>query len=192
MTNPKQMKLIVGLGNPGRDYSATRHNVGFMAVDELARRWNITNWKQKYNAEVAEYRLDGDVIMLVKPQTYMNLSGTAISELARFYKIPAHDVVVIFDDLDLPAGRLRLRTKGGSGGHRGIESLLTHMGSAEFPRIRIGIGRPPAGWEVVDYVLSRFAAEEQPLLTEVIGKADDAVEYTLKHGFTKAMNAFNK
>ena len=142
MTNPKQMKLIVGLGNPGRDYSATRHNVGFMAVDELARRWNITNWKQKYNAEVAEYRLDGDVIMLVKPQTYMNLSGTAISELARFYKIPAHDVVVIYDDLDLPAGRLRLRTKGGSGGHRGIESLLTHMGSAEFPRIRIGIGRP--------------------------------------------------
>ena len=192
MTNPKQMKLIVGLGNPGRDYSATRHNVGFMAVDELARRWNITNWKQKYNAEVAEYRLDGDVIMLVKPQTYMNLSGTAISELARFYKIPAHDVVVIFDDLDLPAGRLRLRTKGGSGGHRGIESLLTHMGSAEFPRIRIGIGRPPAGWEVVDYVLSRFAAEEQPLLTEVIGKAADAVEYSLKHGFTKAMNAFNK
>ena len=186
------MKLIVGLGNPGGEYSATRHNVGFLAVDELARRWNIGTWKNKNNAQVGEYRTASDTVLLIKPQTYMNLSGTAVGELARFYKVLPQDVTVIFDDLDLPAGRLRLRTKGGSGGHRGIESLLTHMGSAEFPRIRIGIGRPPAGWEVVDYVLSRFAAEEQPLLTEVIGKAADAVEYTLKHGFTKAMNAFNK
>ena len=186
------MKLIVGLGNPGGEYSATRHNVGFMAADELARRWNIGSWKSKSNAQIGEYRTAGDTVLVIKPQTYMNLSGTAVRELARFYKIPPQEVIVIFDDLDLPAGRLRLRMKGGSGGHRGIESLLTHMGTEDFPRIRIGIGRPPAEWDVANYVLSKFTDAEQPLLRDAVAKATDAVEYILKHGFTKAMNAFNK
>ncbi len=185
------MKIVVGLGNPGREYSATRHNVGFLAVDELARRWKCSSWKNKYNAEVTEYR-GSDTVMLVKPQTYMNVSGVAVGEIARFYKVPAEDVLVIFDDLDLPTGRLRLRLKGGSGGHRGMESLLVHLPSDAFGRMRIGIGRPPQGWEVADYVLSRFNTDEEPLIQEAITKAADAVEYTLQHSFTKAMNQFNK
>ena len=185
------MKIVVGLGNPGREYSATRHNVGFLAVDELARRWKCSNWKNKYNAEMTEYRAS-DTVLLVKPQTYMNVSGVAVGEIARFYKVATEDILVIFDDLDLPTGRLRLRMKGGSGGHRGIESLLVHLPSDVFGRMRIGIGRPPQGWEVADYVLSRFSTDEQPLMQEAITKVADAVEYTLQHGFTKAMNQFNK
>lgn len=185
------MKLIVGLGNPGQEYSSTKHNVGFMVVDELARRWGITNWKSRHEALLGEYR-GKEQVLLVKPQTYMNLSGTAVGELARWYKIDTKDILVIFDDMDLPTGKLRLRVKGSSGGHRGIESLLVHLGKEEFPRIRIGIGRPPTGWKVVDYVLSRFTEEEKPLLEESLKKAGDAVEYMLEHTFDKAMNKYNR
>lgn len=186
------MKIIVGLGNPGAEYSATKHNVGFMVVDELARRWNITGWRKRSNAEVAEHRLAGEPVLLVKPQTYMNLSGTAVGELARWYKATAEDIIVIFDDMDLPAGKLRLRMKGGSGGHRGIESLLQHLSSDLFLRLRMGIGRPPAGWQVVDYVLSRFTKEEQELLDAAIIRSAEAVESIVKDGMNKAMNTFNK
>ncbi|HAK75215.1 MAG TPA: aminoacyl-tRNA hydrolase [Sporomusaceae bacterium] len=185
------MKIIVGLGNPGREYSATRHNAGFLVVDELARRWNCQNWKNKSNAQVAEFR-GAEQVLLVKPQTYMNLSGTSVGELARWYKVDSEDIVVIFDDLDLPVGRLRLRMKGGSGGHRGIESLLTHLSKDTFARVRLGIGRPPEGWEVADYVLSRFTTEEEPLVEQAIAKAADAVESIIKVGLTKTMNLFNK
>jgi PTH1 family peptidyl-tRNA hydrolase len=185
------MKIIVGLGNPGREYSATRHNAGFLVVDELAQRWKCQGWKNKYNAQVAEYR-GLEPVLLVKPQTYMNLSGTAVGELARFYKVDSEDIIAVFDDLDLPVGRLRLRMKGGSGGHRGIESLLTHLNKDSFARIRLGIGRPPEGWEVADYVLSRFTAAEEPLMEQAITKAADAVESIIKVGLTKTMNLFNK
>lgn len=185
------MKIIVGLGNPGSEYSATRHNVGFMAIDALAERLGIHSWKKRNQALVAEYRGDEPVI-LVKPQTYMNLSGVAVGELARWYKVAAEDITVIFDDMDLPTGRLRLRMKGGSGGHRGIESLLTHLDKDSFGRIRIGVGRPPAGWQVVDYVLSRFTPEEQPLLNEAILRTTEAVECVVKQGMNKAMNLYNK
>lgn len=185
------MKIIVGLGNPGREYSATRHNAGFLVVDELARRWNCQSWKNKSNAQVAEFR-GTEQVLLVKPQTYMNLSGTSVGELARWYKVDSEDIVVVFDDLDLPVGRLRLRMKGGSGGHRGIESLLTHLSKDTFARVRLGIGRPPEGWEVADYVLSRFTAEEEPLVEQAIAKAADAVESIIKVGLTKTMNLFNK
>lgn len=185
------MKIIVGLGNPGREYSATRHNAGFLVVDELARRWNCQSWKNKSNAQIAEFR-GTEQVLLVKPQTYMNLSGTSVGELARWYKVDSEDIVVVFDDLDLPVGRLRLRMKGGSGGHRGIESLLTHLSKDTFARVRLGIGRPPEGWEVADYVLSRFTAEEEPLVEQAIAKAADAVESIIKVGLTKTMNLFNK
>ena len=185
------MKIIVGLGNPGREYSATRHNAGFLVVDELAQRWNCQSWKNKSNAQVAEFR-GTEQVLLVKPQTYMNLSGTSVGELARWYKVDSEDIVVVFDDLDLPVGRLRLRMKGGSGGHRGIESLLTHLSKDTFARVRLGIGRPPEGWEVADYVLSRFTAEEEPLVEQAIAKAADAVESIIKVGLTKTMNLFNK
>ncbi|WP_346355201.1 aminoacyl-tRNA hydrolase [Azotosporobacter soli] len=186
------MKIIVGLGNPGQEYSATKHNVGFMVLDELASRWNVTGWRKRSNAEVAEYRLGSEAVLLVKPQTYMNLSGTAVGELARWYKVAEEDIVVIFDDMDLPTGKLRLRMKGGSGGHRGIESLLQHLAKDSFLRLRMGIGRPPAGWQVVDYVLSRFTAEEQPLIAAAIERSAEAVEAIVKDGMNKAMNLFNK
>ncbi|CQR72841.1 Peptidyl-tRNA hydrolase [Sporomusa ovata DSM 2662] len=185
------MKIIVGLGNPGQEYSATRHNTGFMAIDKLAGRWAVTAWRERYNAAVAEYRGE-ETVLLVKPQTFMNLSGRAIVPLAAFYKVPYEDIIVIYDDLDLPAGRLRLRLKGGSGGHRGIESLLFESGKDDFARIRIGIGRPPEGWETANYVLGRFSPEEASAMNQAISQAADAVECIIKEGFNKAMNKFNK
>lgn len=185
------MKIIVGLGNPGNEYMNTRHNVGFMAIDELARQWGITSWKKRNQALVAEYR-GSEPVILIKPQTYMNLSGIAVGELARWYKVRVEDIIVIFDDMDLPIGRLRIRTKGSSGGHRGIESLLTHLDKDTFARVRIGIDRPPTNWQVVDYVLSSFRAEEQPLLNEAVARAAKAVECAVEQGVTKAMNLYNK
>jgi PTH1 family peptidyl-tRNA hydrolase len=185
------VKIIVGLGNPGLQYSETRHNVGFMIIDELARRWGVAGWRSRHEALVAEYRGEQAVI-LVKPQTYMNLSGTAVGPLARWYKAAVEDIIVIYDDMDLPSGRLRLRTKGGSGGHKGIESLLTHLSQDMFARVRIGISRPPAGWEVADYVLSRFTTDELPLLQSATERAAEAVECIIKQGMDKAMNLYNK
>jgi PTH1 family peptidyl-tRNA hydrolase len=185
------MKIVVGLGNPGQEYGATRHNIGFMAVDKLAERWGITSWRERYTAAVAEYRGE-ETVLLVKPQTFMNLSGRAAVPLAAFYKVAYEDIIVIYDDLDLPTGKLRLRLKGGSGGHRGIESLIYESGKDDFCRVRIGIGRPPEGWETANYVLGRFSAEEVPVITQAIGQAADAVECILKEGFNKAMNKFNK
>jgi len=185
------VKIIVGLGNPGNEYMNTRHNVGFMAIDELARQWGITSWKKRNQALVAEYR-GSEPVILIKPQTYMNLSGIAVGELARWYKVRVEDIIVIFDDMDLPIGRLRIRTKGSSGGHRGIESLLTHLDKDTFARVRIGIDRPPTNWQVVDYVLSSFRAEEQPLLNEAVARAAKAVECAVEQGVTKAMNLYNK
>lgn len=185
------MKIVVGLGNPGQEYSATRHNIGFMAIDKLAERWAVTGWRERYQAQVAEYRGE-ETVLLVKPQTFMNLSGRAIVPLAAFYKVAYEDIIVIYDDLDLPVGRLRLRLKGGSGGHRGIESLLYESGKDDFARIRIGIGRPPQGWETANYVLGRFSAEEAPVISQALGQVVDAVECIVKEGFSKAMNKFNK
>lgn len=185
------MKIVVGLGNPGQEYSATRHNIGFMAVDKLAERWAVTAWRERYNAQVAEYRGE-ETVLLVKPQTFMNLSGRAIVPLAAFYKVAYEDIIVIYDDLDLPVGRLRLRLKGGSGGHRGIESLLYESGKDDFARVRIGIGRPPQGWETANYVLGRFSPEEAPVISEALGQTAEAVECIIKDGFSKAMNTFNK
>lgn len=186
------MKLIVGLGNPGREYSQTRHNVGFMAVDELAKRWGLSSWRSKFDAETAEYRGGDEPVLLVKPQTYMNLSGVAVGALLRWHKLKPEDVIVIYDDLDLAVGRLRVRGQGGAGGHRGIESLLVHLGKDTFARVRIGIGRPPQGWETADYVLGRFTPDEQPLITGAIDRAAGAVDSLLKYGITKTMNDFSK
>ena len=186
------MKMIVGLGNPGQEYSTTRHNVGFMVIDELARKWGAASWRNKFDAEIAEHRGSEGTALLVKPQTYMNLSGTAAGALARWHKLQAADIIVIYDDMDLEVGRLRLRTKGSSGGHRGIESLISHLGTDEFARVRVGIGRPPAGWTVNHYVLSRFSAAEAPHIQEAIERSAQAVECIMAQGMTKAMNAFSK
>ncbi|MGL5514302.1 MAG: aminoacyl-tRNA hydrolase [Sporomusa sp.] len=185
------MKIVVGLGNPGQEYSYSRHNIGFMAIDKLAEKLAVTTWRERYNAQVAEYR-GSQTMLLVKPQTYMNLSGRSVAPLAAFYKVPPENIIVIYDDLDLPTGQLRLRLKGGSGGHRGIESMLAELGKDDFARIRIGIGRPPAGWEVVNYVLGRFTPEEASVISQAILRTAEAVECILQEGFNKAMNKFNK
>ena len=185
------MKIVVGLGNPGQEYSATRHNVGFMTVDTLAARWGITAWRNKFDALVAEHRGE-EPILLIKPQTYMNLSGYSVSAAVNWYKVASEDIIVIYDDLDLPTGKLRLRARGGPGGHRGMESLLVHLGTDEFPRVRVGIGRPPAYMETANYVTGRFSPEEQPLISEAIKQAADAVEAVIKDGVVKAANKYSK
>lgn len=186
------MKIIVGLGNPGQQYSSTRHNVGFMAVDELAKRLGISDtWRNKFDALVAEYRGE-ESIVLVKPQTFMNLSGRSVQSILHWFKVLPPDVIVVYDDLDLPIGRIRIRTKGGAGGHRGIASLIENLSNDSFNRIRIGIGRPPEYMATADFVLSRFTKEENALMEPAIVRASEAVEVAIKHGMTKAANDFNK
>ena len=185
------MKIVVGLGNPGARYKDTRHNIGFQVLDELARRWRSENWKRRFEAEVSEHRAGGPVL-LVKPQTFMNLSGTAVREAAKFYKVESKDIIVIHDDLDLPTGRLRIRERGGAGGHKGIDSMIGQLGTDEFVRVKFGISRPPAEWDTADYVLGRFSSEEQPTINQTISLAADAVEAILAEGAATAMNRFNR
>ncbi len=184
------MKMIVGLGNPSEKYANTRHNVGFMVLDALANDVGIRAWRSRDSALIAEWR-ETEQVLLVKPQTYMNRSGDAVGPLARWYKISEEDIVVIHDDLDLPCGKLRLREKGGTGGHHGVESVLHHVG-ANFIRVKIGIGRPQPGREVVDYVLTSFTGEERQLLTQATAQAIAAIQCFIHQGIDKAMNEFNK
>lgn len=181
----------MGLGNPGDRYKETRHNIGFHVLDELASRWGNASWKKRFEAEVSEHRAICPVL-LIKPQTFMNLSGVAVREAVKFYKADSTDIVVVHDDLDLPAGRLRIRERGGSGGHRGIGSILAELGTDEFVRIRFGVGRPPEGWDSADYVLGKFVKEEHELIRSAVVKAADAIEAILKEGAAPAMNRFNR
>lgn len=185
------MKCIVGLGNPGRQYEKTRHNIGFMVLDELARRHNWTLNKSKFNGHYTVEQLAGEKVLIVEPQTYMNLSGECVRPLIDFYGIAPEDVLCVYDDLDLPAGRIRLREAGGHGGHNGIRSMIQHLGTKEFKRIRLGIGRPKGQMAVVDYVLGRFAADEESEVLKSIELAADACEAWLEKPFPQVMNAFN-
>ena len=186
-----RMKLIVGLGNPGREYELTRHNIGFMAIDELAKRWNISLNEQKFKGVFGAGFVNGEKVILLKPLTYMNLSGESIRPLMDYYKIDVEDFVVMYDDLDIPVGKLRLRMKGSAGGHNGVKSTISHLGTQEFQRIRMGIDRPKNGMKVVDYVLGRFTSEELPDVNHSIEKAADACEEWLNKPFLQIMNTFN-
>lgn len=186
-----RMKLIVGLGNPGREYELTRHNIGFMAIDELAKRWNISLNEQKFKGVFGAGFVNGEKVILLKPLTYMNLSGESIRPLMDYYKIDVEDFVVLYDDLDIPVGKLRLRMKGSAGGHNGVKSTISHLGTQEFQRIRMGIDRPKNGMRVVDYVLGRFTSEEIPDVNHSIEKAADACEEWLNKPFLQIMNTFN-
>jgi PTH1 family peptidyl-tRNA hydrolase len=184
--------LIVGLGNPGKKYEATRHNAGFHVLDRLAKAENLTFDKSRSKAllargEVASYR-----VALVKPQTYMNLSGEAVGPVTRFYKVPLEQVLVIYDDIDLPLAQLRLRPKGGSGGHKGLTSLIQHLGSQNFPRMRLGIGRPSGQMPVEAYVLQRFSDVEWQAITQTYQTAVEAIRALLTGGLDYAMNQFNR
>lgn len=186
-----QVKLIIGLGNPGKPYEHTRHNIGFEVIDELANKWNAPLNQSKFNGMYASvHRPEGKVILL-KPLTYMNLSGECVRPLMDYFDIDVEDIIVIYDDLDLETGKLRLRGKGSAGGHNGIKSLIQHLGTQEFNRIRVGVNRPPAGMKVADYVLSKFSKDDRPIVKEAIDKSCDAVETALKKPFLEVMNQYN-
>jgi len=187
---PDIERLIVGLGNPGRKYAGHRHNVGFQCLDHLAEAWGLSFSKRKHKALLAQGHIAGLKAILAKPQTFMNLSGQAVERMARFYKVPPENILVIYDDLDLPVGKIRLRPEGGSGGHKGMKSVIEQLGSNGFPRLRVGIGRPTHG-DPVDYVLSDFAPDEQIAMEQAYERAVSAVELWLTEDIAAAMNRHN-
>lgn len=183
--------LIVGLGNPGKEYDDTRHNVGFRVVDEVARRYALAFGKTERKAKVTSGLIRGKKIILAKPQTYMNLSGEAVRSLVDFYKVELPRILVVSDDLDIPPGTLRLRKSGGAGGQGGMKSVIQHLGSQDFNRLRFGIGRPPGKMNPRDYVLSVFKGDDAILAAQVVDRAADAVETWLLEGIDTAMNRYN-
>ena len=185
------MKLVVGLGNPGKQYEKTKHNIGFMVVDAIADSVPHTPWREEQGAEVCSITVAGEKVLLVKPQTFMNASGESVGPLMRYYKIDPSDVHCIYDDMDLPVGKLRIRPNGSSGGHNGIKSLISHLGTENFPRFRVGIGRPLPQWTVIDHVLAPFSEESQEKVQKGIKDTVKAVLGTLEVGIDKGMNQFN-
>ena len=184
--------LVVGLGNPGEKYENTRHNVGFLTVDELAERARVPVQKLKYRALTNTVELGGARALLMKPVTYMNLSGEAVGQAARFYKIPPERVLVISDDVSLPLGKLRIRKSGSAGGHNGLKNIIQHLGTDQFPRVKIGVGeKPHPDYDMADWVLSRFTGEDLKTITQAVKRAADAVECFVREGPDKAMNQFN-
>ncbi|MHB0856600.1 MAG: aminoacyl-tRNA hydrolase [Anaerolineae bacterium] len=184
------ISLIVGLGNPGREYAKTRHNVGYQSVDVLAEAHQIALAKKRFSAVLGEGSISGHRVILAKPLTFMNDSGRAVAPLARWYKIPPAQVLVIYDDLDLPLGRIRLRPGGGSGGHRGVASIIENLGTGEFPRLRVGIGRPELG-DPVDYVLGAPTKDQEPAMLAALDLIQEIVPCFLEHGVQHAMNTYN-
>lgn len=186
------MKLIVGLGNPTKEYEGTRHNIGFMAIDALAEEYGIRVDTLKHKAMIGKGMIEGQKVILAKPVTYMNLSGEAVREITDYYKIPAEDVIVIFDDISLDVGMIRIRRKGSAGGHNGIKSIISHLGTMDFPRIKVGIGAKREGQDLADYVLGRFSKVDREILTEALKDVKKAVSHMVWDEITEAMNAFNK
>lgn len=186
------MKCIVGLGNPGKKYEKTRHNIGFMVINELVNRNNWKLDKTKFNGHYAMEVFEGEKVVLLQPQTFMNLSGQAVRPLMDYYDIDLEDILIIYDDLDLPTGKIRLRAKGGHGGHNGMRSLIEHFGTKNFNRVRFGVGRPTTPIPVVDYVLGSFPKSEQQAINESIEEAAKACEEWMKgKSFLEVMNEYN-
>ncbi len=186
-----EIYLIAGLGNPGPRYAATRHNVGFQCLDRLAAAHSLGFDRMLHRARLAQGTVAGKRVVLAKPLTFMNLVGQAIGPLVRWYKVPLDHLLVIYDDLDLPLGTIRVRPSGSSGGHKGLTSIIQTLGTQDFPRLRVGIDRPPPGWAPADYVLNSFKRDEAPVVADVYERAVAAVECWLSEGLTAAMNRFN-
>jgi len=184
-------RVIVGLGNPENEYKGTRHNVGFEVINKLGHDYRIPVKKNKYRAHIGEGEIARRRVLLVKPQTYMNASGESVVAVLRFYKIPPSELIVVYDDVSLPVGDIRVREKGSAGGQKGMKSIIECLGTDDFPRVRIGIGQKPPDWDLADYVLSRFAKNELAVINESIGKAGDAVVLMLSEGIASAMNQYN-
>ena len=185
------MRLVVGLGNPGTRYRNTRHNLGFMVVDTLAERWKLSVGGKRHQAEMGTGQIADERVVLAKPQTYMNASGEAVAKVRRLYRLQPQDILAVYDDLDLPVGRVRLKGDGGAGGHNGMASLITVLGKG-FPRLRIGIGRPAGGADPVEYVLAPFTAGEEPVIRDAVLRAADGVESWLAQGLERTMNSLNR
>ena len=183
--------IIVGLGNPGKKYEGTRHNAGFAALDHVAEKWGVRVTKAKFDALTGTGTAAGVKVLLMKPQTFMNLSGESIREAVDYYKIDPEDIIVIYDDISLEPGQLRIRLKGSAGGHNGIKNIIAHLGTQEFPRIKVGVGAKPPKMDLADYVLSRFGAEEQKIMDEAFGEAAEAAVMMMTTGAERAMNHYN-
>lgn len=187
----KSIFLFIGLGNPGREYRSTRHNSGFMVLDRLAERLNDSFSKFESRALITKCKYEGSRLILAKPQTFMNDSGQSVGGLVHFYKVPISNIMVVYDDVDLPLGTLRIRPGGGSAGQKGMQSIIEKLGTDDFPRMRIGIGRPPGRMDAAAYVLQDFSKNEREILPEIFDKAVDAVLSFVKDGLEKAMTRYN-
>ena len=185
------MKIIIGLGNPGKNYIGTKHNVGFEVIDRICSKYNINITKIKHKAFIGDGMVGAEKVLLLKPQTFMNLSGESVKETISFYKANINDIIVVYDDTSLPLGAVRIREKGSSGGHNGMKNIITHLGREDFLRVKIGIGKKPNGWDLASYVLSRFDKEEEPLAINAYEKGMQAVEMIIKQGAQYAMNNTN-
>ena len=185
------MKLIVGLGNPGAKYAGTRHNAGFSVIDELAERHNTKVDTCKHKALIGKGVINGEKVILAMPQTFMNLSGESVRAIMDFYKLTVDDLIVVYDDIDLDVGKIRIREKGSAGGHNGMKNIILHSGSQDFVRVRVGVGKKPEHMDLADHVLSRFSREDLPFMRESCGKACDALEVILSDGAVAAMNRYN-
>lgn len=185
------MYIIVGLGNPGKQYEHTRHNVGFEVIDILADRIGICIEEKKHKALCGRGILEGQKVVLAKPQTFMNLSGESVRAISDFYKVESNDIIIVYDDVSLEPGQLRIRGKGSAGGHNGIKNIIAHLGTQEFPRVKIGVGEKQKGMDLADYVLSRFSKGEQEIMEEAFREAADAVAMMVRQNIDSAMNHFN-
>ncbi len=184
-------KLVFGLGNPGMEYHNTRHNIGFLILDELAKRYGVA-WRNKLNSQYTEFIENGIRVLLIKPLTYMNLSGNAVAQWVGFYKVSLDNILVVLDDISLPFGAVRFRKKGSHGGHNGLKSIINSLGTSDFPRMRVGVGAPPPNVSVVDWVLGEFSLQEQKKLPELLSYCADAVEVWAIEGIDKAASKFNR
>ena len=186
------MKIIAGLGNPTKEYVGTRHNIGFDGVTAIADKYRISVTEKAHNALVGKGIINGERVLLMTPQTYMNLSGEAIGDAMRFYKLDPEDLIVIYDDINLDPGSIRVREGGSPAGHNGVENIIRHVGTDRFPRVRIGIGEKPKEWDLKDYVLGHFSKEDEPKMREALANAVTAVEMMVSGDIQRAMNTFNK
>lgn len=186
------MHLIVGLGNPTKQYEGTRHNVGFETIDRIAAENQIRVEEKKHKALYGSGYIEGEKVILAKPQTFMNLSGESVRELSDYYKIPAENIIVIYDDISLDVGQLRIRKKGSAGGHNGIKSIISHLGTNVFPRIKVGVGEKPSGYDLADYVLGHFSKDDRAKMQEGYTRAMHAAEMLVAGDVEQAMNEYNK
>lgn len=186
------MNIFIGLGNPTKEYQATRHNIGFDAITRLSDDYRIALNERKHKAVLGKGIINGHKVILVQPQTYMNLSGECVREVLNFYKLTPENIIVIYDDINLEVGHLRFRKKGSAGGHNGIKNIIQNLGTDEFKRIRIGVGEKPQGWDLADYVLGRFQKQEEEQIREALKKTSEGCSILLDKGFDVAMNLYNR